>query len=312
MKRALIITDGKPGHENQSIVLARIMNWEVEIIRVQFKSRTAKTLSYGMDLGALYFPLLLEPIPMLSEKPDIIISTGSETYYANKYLSRLWKVPNIAILLPRGYRLDFTHIFVPAYDHPPNQSNITPLPINLTQSDAQWYHQQTELFRTHHHKQKKPAIGVAIGGNSKHATLDSDDLKKQLDDIFSHHTGHEFWITTSRRTSSDIISLIKTYPFDYMLIWSQDTYNPLPAFIANCDHLYLTADSASMISEAVSFGSASVNLLPVHFYSKSKLHKFTQQLCQEGYVNCIRESMAIKTLKIDLKDLIKTTLINQL
>ena len=63
MKRALIISDGKPGHVNQSLALARIMHWEVEIIRIRFKSRTAKALSYGMDVGALYFPSLLEPIP---------------------------------------------------------------------------------------------------------------------------------------------------------------------------------------------------------------------------------------------------------
>ena len=138
------------------------MHWEVEIIRVRFKNRAAKTLSYGMDVGALYFPSLLEPIVMPSERPDVL-SRQVLRHYANKYLSRLWKVPNIAILLPRGYRLDFTHIFAPAYDHP-HQPNITSLPINLTQSDASWYHQQTELFRTHHPNQEKPAIGVAIGG----------------------------------------------------------------------------------------------------------------------------------------------------
>ena len=312
MKRALILSDDKPGHVNQSLALAQIMHWEVEIIRVQFKSRAAKTLSYGMDLGALYIPSLLEPIVMPNQRPDIIISAGSETYYANKYLSRLWKVPNIAILLPRGYRLDFTHIFAPSYDHPPDQPNITSLPINLTQSDASWYHQQTELFRTYHPNQKKPSIGVAIGGNSKHATLDSDDLKKQLDEIFSRHAGHSFWVTTSRRTPADIISLIKTYPFEYMLIWREDAFNPLPAFIANCDHLYLTADSASMISEAVSFGSASVNLLPVNFRTKNKLHRFTQQLCKEGYANSLSESMATQTPKVHLQELIKSTLRSQL
>ena len=138
-----------------------------------------------------------------------------------------------------------------------------------------------------------------------------DEHRKQLDEIFNRHAGHVFWVTTSRRTPSDIISLIKRYPFEYMLIWSQDAFNPLPAFIATCDHLYLTADSASMISEAVSFGSASVNLLPVNFHAKSKLNTFTQQLCKEGYVNCINETMAIKTPKIQLQDLIKNRLMNQ-
>ena len=67
-----------------------------------------------------------------------------------------------------------------------------------------------------------------------------------------------------------------------------------------------------MISEAVSFGSASVNLLPVNFHAKSKLHIFTQQLCKEGYVNCTNNTMATETSKVHLQELIKTTLRSQL
>ena len=310
MTKALILNDQKPGHLNQSIALATLMKWKYDVVDIELKNRSAKTISYLCDQLLINAPKLYKFLPE-NNSYDLIISAGSNTFYANKILSRKWMIPNIAILLPRGYRLDFTHIFAPAYDHPPIRANITPLPINLTQSDAQWYHQQTKLFRMHHPNQEKPAIGVAIGGNSKHSTLDLVDLKKQLDEIFSRHTGHSFWVTTSRRTPSDIISLIKTYPFEYMLIWNQGAFNPLPAFIATCDHLYLTADSASMISEAVSFGSASVNILPVHFHAKSKLHTFTQQLCKEGYVNCISETMAIKTPKIQLQDLIKNRLMNQ-
>ena len=311
MTKALILNDQKPGHLNQSIALATLMNWEYHVADIEFKNRSAKTISYLFDQLLIKAPTLYKFLPK-NNSYDLIISAGSTTFYANKILSMQWMIPNIAILLPRGYRLSFTHIFAPAYDHPPHRANITPLPINLTQSDAQWYHQQTELFRAHHPNQEKPAIGVAIGGNSKHATLDSDNLRKQLDEIFNRHAGHVFWVTTSRRTPSDIISLIKTYPFEYMLIWSQDAFNPLPAFIATCDHLYLTADSASMISEAVSFGSASVNLLPVNFHAKSKLHIFTQQLCKEGYVNCTNNTMATETSKVHLQELIKTTLCSQM
>ena len=84
----------------------------------------------------------------------ILLSLQDQPLFMRIKLKPQWMIPNIAILLPRGYRLDFTHIFAPAYDHPPHRANITPLPINLTQSDAQWYHQQTELFRTHHPNQE--------------------------------------------------------------------------------------------------------------------------------------------------------------
>jgi mitochondrial fission protein ELM1 len=299
MKKALILSDGKPGHVNQSLALARIMHWEVEIIRVRFKNRAAKALSYGMDLCALYSPSLLKPIPRPRETPDIIISAGSETYYANKYLSRLWEISNLAILFPRGYRLDFA----------PRRSNITPLPINLTLSDESWYRQQTALFRQYHADRAQPAIGIAIGGNSKHTTLDLDHFKQQLDEIFSRHPGHAFWITTSRRTPPEIISLIETYPFDYMLIWSQDAFNPLPAFIANCDHLYLTADSASMISEAVSYGSASVTLIPINRKGRrDKFTRFITSLLRSESLTLLSSPMRSNNKKIDLSEQIRTSL----
>jgi hypothetical protein len=36
-----------------------------------------------------------------------VVSAGSETYYANKVLARRHGVPSVAIMLPRGYRLNF-------------------------------------------------------------------------------------------------------------------------------------------------------------------------------------------------------------
>ena len=111
-------------------------------------------------------------------------------------------------------------------------------------------------------------------------------LKNSLMKFLAAIVGMFFGSPPSRRTPSNIISIIKTYPFEYMLIWSQDAFNPPARFYCTCDHLYLTADSASMISEAVSFGSASVNLLPVHTSTLKVNCTFAQQLCKEGYVNC--------------------------
>ena len=49
MAKALILTDGKAGHEKQSKAFARALGLEFEIAAVRFKSRFHKALSYLFD-----------------------------------------------------------------------------------------------------------------------------------------------------------------------------------------------------------------------------------------------------------------------
>lgn len=308
MKTALILSDEKPGHLNQSLALARIMKWETQIVPVRFKSAAAKSASYLLDRLHIYSTSLLTPLAD-HPKPDIIISTGSETYYANKLLAKKWGIPNVAILYPRGYRLDYHHIFAPAYDNPPMQHNITPLPINLSHADAEWYRQQAEEFRTHHHKAVQKSVGIVIGGNSHRASIEAGQLEKQLTEIFKRTPDHEHWLTTSRRTPPEIIALLKSFAFDYQLIWEKSAYNPLPAFIESCEHLFITSDSASMISEAVSYGETSVTALPVTYRSqKDKLQRFIEQLEKNGLIASLPTDAMTANKKVNLRPIIEKAL----
>ena len=56
--------------------------------------------------------------------------------------------------------------------------------------------------------------------------------------------------------------------FDYKLEFSQNNYNPIPAFIELCKNLYITDDSTSMISEAVSYGKSNVYIIPLNLLRK--------------------------------------------
>ncbi len=78
MKRALIISDGKPGHFNQSVAFCKHLGLDYEIIEVAYKSKTHKALSYLLDRLGIYTQRLYAS----SLKPhasclDLIVSTGS-------------------------------------------------------------------------------------------------------------------------------------------------------------------------------------------------------------------------------------------
>ena len=317
MNPILIISDGKPGHVNQSIALCRHMGWEYEIVEIAYKNKTGKAPSYLLDrLGTyterLFSAPILEPTSQ-SLKPKVskfslVVSTGSTTYYANKLLAKKLNLPNIGILYPKGYRLDFSHILCPFYDHPPKRKNITPLPLNLCAANDAFFIEQAVEFKLRHTPQA-PAIGIIIGGPNAVSTIDPVEMEQQLERIFEATEGMERWITTSRRTPKQIEAIIDGFKFDYKLINSRDPYNPVPAFIQLCDRLFVTSDSASMISECASFGKGKVEILMNRQTKRpNKFEELIQGLEKRGAVHIFEGTLGSADQKINLKGLLKEAL----
>lgn len=306
MKNSLIISDGKPGHFNQSIAFCKHLDLDYEIIEVAYKSKTHKALSYLFDrLGIYTDSLFSQSLQPKAQSLSHIISTGSTTYYANKLLAKKLNIPNIGILHPKGYRLNFTHIFCPAYDHPPKRKNITELPLNLCAADESFFNEKAAEFRGKHASQKV-AVGIIIGGSNAVSEMDTAEMEQQLERIFESTEGMERWITTSRRTPKKIEAVIDGFDFDYTLINSRDPYNPIPAFIQLCDRLFVTSDSASMISECASFGSAKVEvLMNRQLKTPNKFEELIQGLENAGAVHTFEGTLGDAKTKINLGSLLR-------
>ncbi len=306
MKRALIISDQKPGHVNQSIAFCKHLGLDYEILNVVYKNRFTKSLSYLFDRLDIYTGKLFTHSGFKFQFSDfnLIVSAGSTTYYPNKLLARKLALPNMAILHPKGYRLDFTHILCPAYDHPPKRSNITELPLNLCAADPAFFAEKTAEFKGRHTPKKK-AVGFIIGGDNAISKMEPEALQKQLEQLFALTEGLERWVTTSRRTPAEVEALIESMPFDYTLINSRDAYNPIPAFIQLCERLVVTSDSASMISECASFGTASVDvLMNRQLNTPNKLEELIYGLQAQNAVHIFDGSLGSADQKIDLAPLL--------
>lgn len=310
MSSALIISDGKPGHVNQSIALCKHAGLSYELQEIAYRSKAHKALSYALDRMGIYSEKLFTPSSFGSRPTDfsLIVSSGSTTYYANKLVAKQLNRPNIAILNPKGYRLDFSHIFCPFYDHPPKRPNITELPLNLCVADQTFFSEKTAEFKALH-TQKRPAVGLIIGGPNAVSDLDPAPIKQQLEQLFDLTEGMERWVTTSRRTPPDVEALIDALPFDYKLINSRDTYNPIPAFIQLCDRIFVTSDSASMISECASFGSAQVEILMNRqLRTPNKFEELIGGLEKINAIHIFDGTLGQARDKIDLSALLKNAL----
>ena len=300
MKKILIVTDGKAGHENQSKALCEALGYPFDLLKAAYPQRLNKALSYAADRAGVLTRKLFTTGD-LSGDYVAVVCTGSTAFYPGKVIARQLQIPVAALLFPSGYRLNFECILAPAFDNPPAQDNIIPIPVNLTAINPEFYQKGINAF-LEQHTPKKPAIAVITGGPNKIATMGVEEMRFHFDRIFNATSGFERWVTTSRRTPADVDELIDSYPFDYKLIYSRDQFNPVPAFVSLCERLFVTADSTGMISEAVTRGKAHVEILMNLNDPKSKFALLIEGLVKEGSVHIFEGTVAEANKKIDLND----------
>lgn len=304
MNRAIILTDGKAGHENQSKAFARAIGCEVRIVPVAFRSRFAKMASYALSrLGVYSLGLFERAISQACSSASgdgavkLVVGTGSGTFYAAKALAKKLGAKCAVVLTPSGYDLGaFDCILSPQFDNAPKRKNVVTIPVNLVANDQAFYDAGVKAFREARGGDKggaqdraRKAVAFIVGGPNKCSSMTAEWMKKQLEDAFAATPGCEHWVTTSRRTPPDVEAVIDSFPFDYKLIYSRDHFNPIPAFVMLADRLYVTAESTGMISEACSFGQAEVCVLDNLHPGKHKFRRFIDALRKDGYIGSRRK-----------------------
>jgi len=296
-KTILVLSDGKPGHVNQSIALARHLDCPFETVRVDFRNRPFKLLSYLLDRIGVYLPSLLRWDPSPEGPFRAIVSAGSETYYGNKILARRLNVPSVAIMFPRGYRLDFDLIIAQDHDRPPVRKNILTLPVNLCRVEPMG------VFRP---REGERYVGLVVGGPNRDSGFDRDRFREALDAIFSGFPDFRIVVATSRRTPAEIEREIERHPFEERFLYSRNPVNPIPDFLSACEYVMITADSTSMISEAVTFGRARIEILSLATRGVTgKYGRMTGKLVELGCVHLFDGRPGTANRKIDLAEALR-------
>ena len=292
MSRVLILSDDRMGHLNQSLAFVKTMALPYDIISIKYKYKWYKALTYLLDRMGIKTEKLFS---VKIDKPyDIVVGTGSTTAYATKVLAKRLDAKSVVMMLPHGYKYDFDIIFAQSHDNPPQQGNIIEIPANFSYVEPKGIYQA-----------KKESIGIVIGGDNKLFTMSKKMIKAQLDDIVNTYTDHEIAITTSPRTSKEIEEMIESYAFDYEVIFSKNPINPIPDFLAQCETVFITGDSTSMISEAISYGQSNVVVLPLESQEKNKFTRFIEALEQDGYLHIFNGTIKNSNKKIDFKRYLK-------
>lgn len=303
MNKALIISDKRAGHESQSVAFARLKGMEYEILVVKFGFKFQKALSYLLDFLGLYIKIFSSQKP-LANSYDMVISAGSSTYYANKFYAKKFNCKNVALMLPKGFRKNFTKIFATFNDLPNfnsdklalSKDNITAIPVNLSFLEKKNYYNPT-----------KKAVAFIVGGDNSAYKMDESFVEK-IKKIMDKFSDYEFMITTSPRTPKNIENLLKALNFSFAVWYSENKINPIYDFVNKSEWVFLSEDSVSMISSCVCEGLANTAVIELKQIKQNmKFKKFIEILNKLNLIEIYAPNRPLKgTKKLNLAKILES------
>ena len=278
--RSILLSDGKPGHYNQSLgVIERLPECEYHWIDVRFRSkqrdnllRVLMRLLAGFRLprrlikACLHMALQRDTLDEIyAVEPDFILSTGSSVAAPNLLIGQLLDTKTVTCRRPSPVGVHhFDLAILPRMYWPHrNRSNIcktlgVPNRVRPEKLEMQRKELQTDLDLSNQRR-----IGILIGGEDRYDTITETTTARLIEVLQQFATRREMQLllTTSRRTPLPVENLIgerlsnASYCPILVLAHGEDSLtDPVGTIFALSDVLVVTEDSFSMVCEAASSG----------------------------------------------------------
>ncbi|WP_255852635.1 mitochondrial fission ELM1 family protein [Marinobacterium rhizophilum] len=264
MSHICIISDGKPGHLNQSLGLAGALQALRPQLQVDIRTPLRGTQLMRALLGRRH-----DVVP----QPALLIGAGHGTHLSLLALHRATGAPAVVLMrpsLPLGW---FDLCLIPEHDRPPERGNVirTQGALNRMRPAA-----------------KASGFGlILLGGPSKHYHWDDAQILAQLHELLERDPRH--WrVVTSRRTPRSLQTALAAIEAIELVLPEQTDADWLPAQLGVAECCWVSADSVSMIYEALSAGCA-VGLLELAPVSDSRVARGLASLVQRGQLTALAQ-----------------------
>jgi len=290
MKNIWVLSDGKPGHYNQSLAVAEayqtIESAAVHLITVKV-GKVGKYLLRGLlnqkwgrwILKHLFPPraaTLFYDVDFPEGVPDIIVSSGKDTSMLNALLGIRYNAKTLYIGHPK--KLDnrlFTHVLTLLDLGFDNQIVLDVAPTLLYKGDIDVFCRKYDLNPNARY------WSLLIGGDGAgyHYT------QKEIDALiaFVNATSHQVqWlVTTSRRTPADFeVQMKQQMKATVFVAYNQEPKKVIGGFLTLSEQVFVTEESASMVSEAIAAGKPVVTLYPKALKPDSNYKKILEKFEQ--------------------------------
>lgn len=254
-------TDGKRGHENQTLGLIEAL--------CQLTPCKVETLSVAKG-WSFFFNWLFKRFPEGKQlpKPDLIIGAGHATHWPMLAARRSYG-GKIAVLMKPSLPLSwFDWVIAPEHDCLPEVAGVIPTigPINRIRPGQQ--DERTGL--------------MLIGGPSSEYGWNETALLKQIHLIALHQPEVSWHLTSSRRTPASFISNVEKLGLSNLRAITHDKVGAkwLPEHLAQSAQVWVTPDSASMVYEALTSGAA-VGCFELPFLKPGRVARGLEKLINE-------------------------------
>ena len=286
--RCLILSDNKPGHVTNSMGVFKAIQTLVaaESVVLQVRLRL-KMIRYPLR-WLLNRPTLLRRIPAGAQRRlmrlvykidepqhldaartfDWVISSGGDTSFLNAWLARRHGLKNMYCSALRGLNPSLFTVYFSLGAASVHGNNIR-VPFIPLLTDRARIMEQGRQFRTAHGLERETVWCVLIGGDGAGYHYDSGSLEQLARGILALARDHraKLLVTTSRRTGLKLERVLKSVLDDCPAVAYATYFNHRPekvvaSFLGAADVVFCTADSGSMITEAMTAGKPVYSLIP--------------------------------------------------
>ena len=280
-----ILSDGRIGHEAQTIGVAESLGLTPDIRRVAPRGLYAALAPFAppdpRDARAYAPPC-----------PDIAIAAGRRTIPALLRLKRASGGRTFAVYLNRPANgLGAADLIIaPRHDGLSGDNVLSPLtpanritPERLAQARAAPDPRVAALPR--------PRVALLVGGDSRHGAYGAAQIA-ELEHIAAslHASGRSVMATASRRTPLALRAALRRLlvaPRGYF--WEGEGENPYLSMLANADSIIVTGDSVNMVGEAIA-AAAPVHVVPAPG-RRSKIDAYLAALGDAGAIRMWRGAL---------------------
>lgn len=255
-----VVTDGKAGMENQCIGLAQALGLDPTVKRVRLRTPW-RQLSPYLKLGS-HFAAGPGGDRIEAPWPDLLIASGRSSIAPSLAARKQsgGRTFTVQIQDPQISPSWFDLVVVPRHDRMRGPGVVATrgalhhvTPERLADAAARFAPRLAHL--------PHPRVAVLVGGDNGVYRLGSaimEDVAAKLAGLARRH-GAGLMVTPSRRTGAENEEILRRHLEGVAaVVWDGRGENPYFGYLGLADHVVVTCDSVSMVSEAASTGK------PVH------------------------------------------------
>ena len=306
----LVLSDGKPGHYNQSLgIMDRMGDVSAETMEIRFQRkwrdnllRVFVRLLAGVRLPRKLIRVMLKwsmegssaAAALGVEGVDVIFSTGSSVAAPNLLLGQLMGAETAVCTRPSPVGIGhFDLAILPEHMRPRRHARNAVMTLGVPNRIMPGYVETAGIeLAGKLNIDRQRIIGLLLGGDDGHYSIPPDMVSSLCDVLLDTCRESEMRIavTTSRRTDTESEDVIKSRISEnslccFSILASEpQEESPVPGILGISDVVIVTEDSFSMVCEAASSGKKIVILeVQRKKHGDPKRQRIYEMLTQRGY-----------------------------